>query len=416
MKAKSIIKLVLVVLVIAAISLLAVFGLTINGTTYVPKAQDGITFGLDIAGGTSVMYEAKTEVSEEEANTVLQTMRKRLDGKGYTEATITREGAKRFTVEIPQVTDTQEVVDILGTTAKLTFVDPEQNVVLEGKDVKKAQVNSVPDQVTNIPEYVVSLEFNDEGAKLFADATTKFVGQPIYIFLDETLISMPTVNEPITNGEAMISGDFTYATAEELATLINSGNLPVELNLISMNTVDATLGAGSLENAVKAALIALVIIMLFMIAFYRLPGFMASIALCAYTAITVLAMILFNVNLTLSGIAGIVLSMGMAVDANVVIFERIIDELKLGKSIAAAVDAGFNRALTAVIDSNITTIISSLALYFLGTGTVKGFAITLLIGVIVSMFTAITLTKFLLKRMVELNVKNRKLYGFGVKA
>lgn len=416
MKVKSIIKLVLTVLIIAALSVVAVTGLTINGKTYINKAQDGITFGLDIAGGTSVTYEAKGNVTDEEANTVVQTMRKRLDAKDYTEATVTREGANRFTVEIPEVTDTQEVVDILGTTAKLTFADPEGNVVLEGKDVKKAQVSQTQSQVTSIAEYVVALTFNEEGTQKFAEATTKFVGQPIYIFLDEAIISMPTVNEPITSGDAMISGDFTYEAAEELATLINSGNLPVELELISMNTVEATLGAGSLENAVKAALIALIIIMVFMICFYRLPGLMASIALCAYTVITVLAMVLFHVNLTLSGIAGIVLSMGMAVDANVVIFERIIEELKLGKSVASAVDAGFNRALAAVVDSNITTIISSLALYFLGTGTVKGFAITLLIGVIVSMFTAITLTKFLLKRMVELNVKNRKLYGFGVKA
>ncbi len=416
MKVKSIIKLVLTVLIIAAISLLAIFGLTINGKTYIPKAQDGIKFGLDIKGGVSVMYEAKDGVTEEEAKTVIQIMRSRLDAKGYTEATVIREGDNRFNVEIPEVTDVNEVLEILGTTAKLSFVDPEGNLVLEGADVSKAQATTINDQITNIAEYVVSLKLNSEGATKFADATTKFVGQPIYIMLDDAIISMPTVNEAITTGEAIISGDFTFETADQLATLISSGSLPVELEQIYAQKVDATLGAGSLENAVKAALIALVIIMLFMIAFYRLPGLMASIALCGYTAFVVVVLAIGGVNLTLSGIAGIVLSMGMAVDANVVIFERIIDELKLGKSIAAAVDSGFDRALAAVVDSNVTTIISSLALYFLGTGTVKGFAITLLIGVIVSMFTAIIVTKFLLKRMVELNVKNRKLYGFGVKA
>lgn len=424
MKAKSIIKLVLTVLIIAALACLAIFGLKIGGFK-IPNAYDGITFGLDIAGGTSVTYEAKGEVSSDQAATVIETMRKRLDGNNFTEATVAREGSNRFTVEIPDVTDTQKVVDILGTTANLSFVDIQGQIILEGKNVKSATAQQINDPVTNMTAYVVSLKFDDEGAKKFADATSANVGNPIFIFMDyntekpleeQMPISYPVVQEPILNGEAQISGDFTYDEVRELALLINSGNLPVELDMISLSTVEATLGENSLVNAVKAAIIALIIIMLFMIAFYRIPGVMASIALCAYTVVTVLAMILFKVNLTLSGIAGIVLSMGMAVDANVVIFERIIDELKIGKSIGGAVEAGFDRALAAVVDSNITTVISSLALYFFGTGTVKGFAITLLIGVIVSMFTAILLTKSLLKTMVHFNVKNRKLFGFGIKA
>jgi len=352
-------------------------------------------------------------------------MRSRLDGSGFNEATVTKEGDNRFTVEIPEVTDTSKVIDILGTTAHLSFVDETGKIIVDGKNVEKATAQQINDQYTNIAQYVVSLKFDSEGAKLFGDATTANVGRPIYIFMDydtslpleaQMPISAPIVNEPILNGEGMISGDFTYEEARNLALLINSGNLPVELEMISSTTVEATLGANSLVNAVKAAILALIIIMIYMIAFYRLPGLMASIALCAYTVVTVLAMMLFKVNLTLSGIAGIVLSMGMAVDANCVIFERIIDELKLGKSIGGAVEAGFDRAFAAVIDSNITTIISSLALYFFGTGTVKGFAATLLVGVIVSMFTAIILTKFLLRTMVKLNVKNRKLFGFGIKA
>ncbi len=417
MKVKSITKLVLVLLIIAALAAIAVFGLTINGKTFIPNAYEGITFGLDIAGGTSVLYEADGNVTEEEAATVINIMQKRLTARNFTEATVTREGMNRFAVEIPEVTNPEEVLEILGTTAKLTFNHPETgDVLLEGKNVKKAIATPYSDPATGLTDYVVSLTFDNEGTKAFADATTALVGQPIVISLDNVPMSWPTVNEPITTGEAMISGQFTMQDAEDLANLINSGNLPVELKEIQSNTVDATLGAGSLENAVKAAAIALIIIALYMIFFYRLPGLLSVIALACYTVLVVLAMALFHVNLTLSGIAGIVLSMGMAVDANVVIFERIIDELKLGKSVGAAVDAGFNRAFNAVIDSNITTIISSVVLYLLGTGTVKGFAITLLVGVIVSMFTAIVVTKFLMKRMVELNVKNRKLYGFGVKA
>jgi protein-export membrane protein SecD len=269
----------------------------------------------------------------------------------------------------------------------------------------------MPNQVTNVPEYVVSLNFNDEGAQKFADATTKFVGQPIYILLDEAVISMPTVNEPITTGEAVISGDFTYEAAEELATLINSGNLPVELELISMNTVDATLGAGSLENAVKAAAIALVIIMLFMIAFYRLPGFMSAISLCAYTAITVLAMVLFNVNLTLSGIAGIVLSMGMAVDANVIIFDRIKEEYENGKTATASINAGFKRAVVTVLDSNVTTVLAAIVLWVLCAGSIKGFAITLFLGVLVSMFTAVVITRWLIKVVRPLAKNEERFLG-----
>lgn len=422
MKAKSITKLVLMVLLIAAIICLAVFGVTINGKTYISKASEGIKYGLDIAGGTSILYEAQQDtVSAEEANTVINIMRQRLDDKGYTEATITREGEKRFSVEIPDVTDTQEVVEILGTTAKLTFTDPEGNVIVDGSMVKKANADVIQDQTTGRVQHIVSLEFKDEGTQAFSDATARLYNQPdganyIAINLDNIVISAPRVNSVITESSCIIEGDFTSAGAQELASLINSGNLPFELKEISSNTVDATLGHGALKNSVTAGLISLIIIMLYMIFFYRLSGFLASIALAFYAAIVVFIMSIVHVNLTLSGIAGIVLSMGMAVDANVVIFERIIDELNLGKSIGAAVSAGFNRAMTAVIDSNVTTIITCAVLYWLGTGTVKGFAITLLIGIIVSMFTAIVVTKFLMKRMVELNVKNRKLYGFGVKA
>ena len=423
MKVKSIVKLVLTLLLITILALLAVFGFSVNGKTYIPKASEGIKFGLDIAGGTSILYEAQSEtITAEEASTVINIMRSRLDSKGYNEATITREGDKRFAVEIPQVTDTQEIVKILGTTAKLQFTEPPVDettlgpVVLEGKNVKSAVATVINDPTTNIPQNVVTLKFDDEGTEAFADATTRLVGQPIIIMLDDAIISYPTVNEPITNGEAIISGDFTMSSARELASLINSGNLPVELKEISSNTVDATLGAGALYNAILAGLISLIIIMLYMIFFYRLPGLLASVSLAFYAVLVVLVMALFGVNLTLSGIAGIVLSMGMAVDANVVIFERIIEELNLGKGVGAAVNSGFHRAITAVVDSNVTTVISSIVLYWLGTGTVKGFALTLMIGVIISMFTAIIVTKFLMKRMIELNVKNRKLYGFGVKA
>ena len=285
MKVKSIIKLVLTLLLIAVLGLLAVYGFSVNGKTYIPKANEGIKFGLDIAGGTSILYEAQSEtITAEEASTVINIMRSRLDSKGYNEATITREGDKRFAVEIPQVTDTQEIVKILGTTAKLQFTEPPVDettlgaVVLEGKNIKSAAATVINDPTTNSPQNVVTLKFDDEGTKAFADATARLIGQPIIIMLDDAIISYPTVNEPITNGEAIISGDFTMSSARELASLINSGNLPVELKEISSNTVDATLGAGALYNAVLAGLISLIIIALYMIFFYRLPGLLASIS------------------------------------------------------------------------------------------------------------------------------------------
>ena len=229
------------------------------------------------------------------------------------------------------------------------------------------------------------------------------------------MISSPRVQTQITEPTCIISGNFTVESAKELAGLIRAGQLPFKLVEVGVSSVGATLGEAAFQNSIWAALISLILIAIYMIIFYRLPGFVSAISLTFYTALTVLLLGWFHVNLTLPGIAGIILSMGMAVDANVVIFERIIDELKLGKTLRASVEAGFHRAIAAVVDSNVTTIIAAGVLLWLGTGTVKGFAITLLIGVLVSMFTAIIIIKFLLVQIVNLNVKNRKLYGIGVK-
>ena len=417
MKAKSITKLVLLLVVITALLLLSVFGLNL-GVFKIPSASEGIKYGLDIAGGASILYEAQSDsITAEQASAVVETLRARLDGKGFTEANVSREGDKRFLVEIPEVKDPEEIIKILGTTAKLTFVDPAGTEIITGADVEDATAQINDTQTGR--QIVVALEFEDSGRQAFTDATKRLYGQPegqnfIAIMMDDQIISAPRVNAVIDDSSCVIEGDFTTEEAQELASLIRSGNLPFELKEISSNTVSATMGVSALNESILAGLISLLLIIVYMIIFYRLPGLMSAISLVFYAVLVVLLLALFGVNLTLSGIAGIVLSMGMAVDANVVIFERIIDELKAGKTVRASVEAGFHRAMTAVIDPNVTTLISSAVLWLMGSGTVKGFAITLFLGVLVSMFTAIFVTKFLMTRMIELNVKNRKLYGIGV--
>ena len=264
--------------------------------------------------------------------------------------------------------------------------------------------------------YYISLELTDEGRDKFAEATGRLVGQNIAIVMDNQPLSMPRVNERIDSNTCVITGEFTAEEARSLAANIKSGKLPFSLEQVEVRTVSATLGDEALSNALRAGIIGLILVMLFMLLIYRLQGLLADIALLSYLAIVFIILANVHVNLTLPGIAGIILSVGMAVDANVVIFERVKEELRLGKTVRSAVDAGFNRALTAVIDSNITTIISAVILWVLGTGTIKGFGITLFIGVIVSMLSAIFVTKFLLKQMIGMNVKNLWLYGISKKA
>ncbi len=420
MKGKSILKLVGMLLIIGVMIFVAAFGVTV-GSWRISPAMEGIKKGLDIAGGSSIQYDADAEtVTDEQRETVVSILRTRLTEQGYTEANVQSQGEKRFYVEIPSVSDPTEAVQLLGQTAQLSFVDPDGNVIMTGDDVETASAKYEQLQQNAAAESYVELKLKDSGVQKFSEATGRLAGQPegsnyISIMLDDQVISSPRVQTQITESTCIISGNFTVDSAKELAGLIRAGQLPFKLVEVGVSSVGATLGEAAFQNSIWAALISLILIAVYMIIFYRLPGFVSAISLTFYTALTVLLLGWFQVNLTLPGIAGIILSMGMAVDANVVIFERIIDELKLGKTLRASVEAGFHRAIAAVVDSNVTTIIAAAVLLWMGTGTVKGFAITLLIGVLVSMFTAIVITKFLLVQIVNLNVKNRRLYGIGVK-
>ncbi len=417
---RSFVKFTAIILIIAALLYVGLYGLDITDKVRFPGIldEDGITQGLDLKGGTVIVYKAQTdEPTDDEMDTVVSMLRTRLDSQGYTEATLTRQGSDKVRVELPDVQDAQKAVETLGATAQLEFQDPSGNVVMSGSDVKNASAEfGQTDKGMSKNSYYISLELTDEGRDKFAEATGRLVGQNIAIVMDNQPLSMPRVNERIDSNTCVITGEFTAEEARSLAANIKSGKLPFSLEQVEVRTVSATLGDEALSNALRAGIIGLILVMLFMLLMYRLQGLLADIALLSYLAIVFIILANVHVNLTLPGIAGIILSVGMAVDANVVIFERIKEELRLGKTVRSAVDAGFNRALTAVIDSNITTIISAVILWVLGTGTIKGFGITLFIGVIVSMLSAIFVTKFLLKQMIGMNVKNLWLYGISKKA
>lgn len=422
MKAKSIVKLVLALIVMAAIVVVTFTGVTIGSYQMMP-ITDSIKLGLDIAGGSYVEYQAiegdknLSDISTDDVDTTIAILRQRATSQGYTEAVVTYMNNGRFRVELPDVKDPNEASQLLGKVAKLTFTEPDGTVVVEGTDIKNAtyQYGQATDEGY---QHFVSLELNAEGAKKFADATSRLIGQAISINLDETVVAAPTVQTEITDGSAVITmgnSEEAEKEARNIASLIRSGQLPFALQEVGLSTVSATLGQNSFSRALLAGIISIIIIALFMIVLYRLLGLVASLALAIYAVITIFILGVCQVNLTLPGIAGIVLSLGMAVDANVIIFERIKEEMKNGKTLRASVDAGFHRAVTAIVDANVTTIISAVVLWVLGSGTVKGFAITLFIGVVISMFTAIFVTKFLLNQLIEFNVKNRKLYVGGVK-
>ncbi len=421
---RSIIKFSAIILVIAALLFVALYGLDFTEDARFPGIldPDGVIQGLDLKGGSVIVFEAQEDdPTEEQMDTVANMMMTRLEGLGYTEATVTRQGSKKVRIEIPSMSDPDEAAKTLGATAQLQFIDYEGTVVLTGADVKTATAQYGPLSELGSNEHFVELTLTEEGRTKFAEATGRVAalssqGQNyIAIMMDELAVSIPMVNEKIDSENCVISGDFTAESAKALAGNIRSGQLPFSLSQVELRAVSATLGDTALKTSLVAGLIGIILVMLFMLLFYRLPGFLASIALAGYMAIIGIILANLHVNLTLPGIAGIILSIGMAVDANVIIFERIKEELKVGKTVRSAVDAGFNRALSAVIDSNITTIIAAVILIFLGTGTIKGFGITLFIGVVVSMLSAIFVTKFLLKQMIGMNVKNLWLYGINTK-
>ncbi len=431
MKAKNIISFVLVMAIIVSMAFV-VFGDVTIGNIRVPGVLDkelGVKQGLDLVGGSVIVFEPDVEdldkVTPEQMDSAEGIIRARLDSQVNKESTITRQGEYGLRVEIPNIDDPNAAVELIGKTAALNFVDANGNVVMEGNDtnVQSAAAQFGPISQYGNSEHYVLLTLTQEGQAKFKTATEQAVALKsqgmnyIGILLDETLVSMPSVEVVIDSDSCIISGSFDKESAKELADIINSGRLPFSLKDTELRSVGPTLGAEALETSLFAALIGVILVMLFMLVIYRLPGLVADVSLVAYISIVCLIMAGFFVEggyrttLTLPGIAGVILSIGMAVDANVVIFERIKDELNSGKSVGASVDSGFKRAITAVVDSNVTTIISCVVLYIFGTGTIKGFAETLFIGVVVSLLTAVFLTKFLLKIMVGFGIRNPWVYG-----
>ena len=408
MKTRCAVNMIVVVILLAAFGALAIFGLNIGALEIKPLVE-GISQGLDLRGGVSAVYEAQDEGQSDFASLLSGTMavlRNRLTNQGFTEATVTQQGTNRIRIEIPDVDDPNEILNIIGQPAHLEFKTADGETIMDGSAVVSAEMGYLDGQP------VVQFTLNDEGAAAFATATAENVGSTISIELDGEVISAPTVDQAITGGQGYIEGNFTAESAQQLAMLIQSGALPLDIEQIEVRTISATLGEDALSTSMTAAVIGVLLVIVFMLVIYRLPGVMASLALLIYILIDLfLLAVIPGVQLTLPGIAGIVLSIGMAVDANVIIFERMKEEMRAGKTVRASVESGFKRAFSASLDSNITTIIAGLVLMIFGAGTIKGFAITLTIGVVCSMFTAVVVTRFLLRQMVGLNFTNHRLYG-----
>lgn len=448
-KSNAIITLLVFLAVLAGVTFIDVKGIDGNGKV----AASDITLGLDLAGGVSITYEVVGD--EEPSATDLADTKRKLEERVYNysnEAQVYLEGNDRINVEIPGVTDANAILEELGNPGTLYFLaqkgsdgnnnysqtivqDEDGNsslayvlnrsideivadgcVVLNGSDIKSAEAVPYQDSQTgNTSSYCIDLLLNDEGRQKFADATTSAYqnGETIAIYYDGKVICAPTVNGALTDGRAQISGNYTYEDAEKLASLIRIGGLKLELNEIHSKVVGAQLGSDVIKTSLEAGAIGLAVIAVFMIGVYFLPGFVASLALLLYTALIVLLLNGFDITLTLPGIAGIILSIGMAVDANVIIFARIREELATGKTVKSSEKIGFDKALSAILDGNITTLIAALVLLIFGSGSIKGFAQTLILGIVLSMFTALFVTRWLLRAFYAIGFTSEKWYGVG---
>lgn len=422
---KTVTKFVVTLLIVALLAYIALAGVYI-GDFKIPSifdTENGVRKGLDLVGGSVITYEAQIEgdISADDLATsmdsVVSMMRQRLNSLGLYEAQITKMGDKRVRIEIPSIDDPEEAVQKLGSTAQLTFCDYEGNVFLTGSDVVSAKSQYGQTSATGSSQYYVQLTFTADAAKTFAEETDRIskLGSGrniIAILMDGEVVSSASVSYRIDSESCVIeSPTFTAEETTWLADIITAGQLPFALKDVELRSVGPQLGEHALETSLWAGLIGLIIVALIMIIFYRIPGLMSVIALVAYTAIVGIIITVFRFNLSLPSIAGIILSIGMAVDANVIIFERIKEELRFGKSVKASVESGFKRAFRAILDANITTLIAAFVLWQFGTGSIQGFALTLFVGVIVSFITALVLTRILLKCMVGFNVTNHKLYG-----
>lgn len=442
-KNKAIIVLLVMILLLGGLSYTAVEGIG----TEKAGAASGIKLGLDLAGGVSITYQVvgEEDPSKEDMADTIYKLQKRVE-KYSTEAQVYQEGNDRISIEIPGVSDANAILEELGKPGSLFFIsetDPEGglnytatmdengglvyfllkdiselqadgSIVLVGTDVKDARAGSINDNMQG-SQFGVDLTMTQEGTKKFADATRKAYenGESIAIYYDNEIISAPMVNAAITDGNAQITGSFTFEEADVLASTIRIGGLKLELEELRSNVVGAQLGSAAISTSLKAAAVGFGLVVVFMIAVYWLMGVAAGLALAIYTAMTVVLLNLFEITLTLPGIAGIILSIGMAVDANVIIFARIREELATGKTVQSAVKIGFEKAFSAILDGNVTTLIAALVLGFIGSGTIKGFAQTLGLGIVVSMFTALVITKQIMKAMYAVGLKKVSLYGVG---
>ena len=411
-KRNAVLVIIAFLLVLGVAIYTAIFGVADRGKV------EYIKLGLDLKGGLSVTYEIQEDdYSDKDLEDTKYKIEKRVEA--YTnEYSVYEDGDKKITAEIPGVTNADEILEALNIEGKLEFLDPdnytkwsqgqEYEAALTGDDIKNATAGIDSD---NGNDNVVQLAFTDEGAQKFADVTAANVGNIVYIIYDNKVVSAPTVQSAITGGSAEINKIGSYEEAEQLATTIRIGALPLTLKQVRSNIVGATLGSDAISTSLKAGAIGIALVFLIMIIVFRIPGLVASFALAFYTILDLLVINLFNVTLTLPGIAGVILSVGMAVDANVIIFTRIKEELADGKSVKQAVKGGFHNALSAIIDGNVTTLIAALVLGIFGTGTIKGFAITLAIGVVLSVFTALAVSQSLLTALVNLGVADAKYFG-----
>lgn len=425
-KTKSIIALSIVLVLTLVLGIVGVTGMNLDGrglyklkpwlpTTNAEKWPTALSLGLDLRGGVYVEYSAAMpEDSEASFDSLMEgtigVIQQRLTDKGYAESTVQRIGSDGIRVEIPDVTDPSAILDLIGSPAKLEFKDPDGNVFMDGSMVQTATY------LLSEGDHQVAFTLTDEGARIFAEMTANNIGKRIAIYLDDVELIAPTVQSAITGGSGVINQMQSADYAKTIAAKIQSGALPLVLTQQKVDTVSATLGDDALSTSVMAAIIGILLVMAVMIIRYRLNGVVASWALCVYIVLLFLLLaVIPGIQLTLPGLAGIVLGIGMAVDANVIIYERFNEEVRNGRPLKAAVRMGFKNAMSAILDANVTTLIAAIVLMFFGTGSIQGFAKTLLLGVIVSMFTAVVVTRFLMKNIVGLGVTDVKLFTSGVK-
>lgn len=392
----------------AVVKFLAAIVIILGAFVYlIEPLATSIKQGLDLQGGTHIVLEAEdsgeNKVTDDAVDRVIKIMSRRINEMGLTEPIIQREGKKRIIIELPGVKDPEKAIETIGKTAVMEFKNEEGQTVLTGNDLKDAKEAMGPNNSS-----VVNIEFTSAGAEKFGALTEANVGRHISIMLDGKVLTSPVVNEPIRGGKAQISGSRTLEEAKNLAILLRSGALPVKVSVMEVRTVGPTLGQDSKDKSVVAFAVGIGLIIIFMLVLYRLSGFVATMALLIYVMIllAILGPYVLNATMTLPGIAGIILSMGVAVDANILIFERFKEEVLDGKSLRYSMESGFKRAFSTIFDANTSVMITAIVLILLGSGPVKGFAITLALGVVVSMFTAITVSRSLLRLLIDCHFTN----------